>query len=279
MDQYRRVSSEVSRLLTKRYSTSFSTASMLFGKNIKPHIYNIYGLVRIADEIVDTYSGKDALNILDDFEKEVADSLTRGYSTNPVVQAFVDTATTYGIGKELISPFFKSMRTDTSKKTYSKKEYIEYIYGSAEVVGLMCLKVFCSGNKEEYENLEPGASALGSAFQKVNFLRDLASDQKNLGRYYFPVGSYQNFDDVLKQEIVEDIEQDFNIAIGAINHLPSSSRIAVTVAYRYYRALLSKLKATPAKKLKSERIRVSDINKLGILIQTLFYQTISRKAL
>lgn len=279
MDQYRTVSGEVSRLITKRYSTSFSIASMLFGRSIKPHIYNIYGLVRIADEIVDTYSGKDALKLLDDFEKEVEESLARNYSTNPVIQAFIDTSIRFDIQDELIAPFFESMRVDTSKKSYSQKEYKQYIYGSAEVVGLMCLKVFCNGNLEEYNQLMPGAKALGSAFQKVNFLRDMASDQRDLGRYYFPIGDYDSFDEKIKVEIIRDIEQDFQAAKPAIYKLHKNSRVAVTVAYKYYMALLAKLKSAAASNLKNERIRVNNFEKLTILAGTLFGQAFNRKNL
>lgn len=272
MEQYRSVSSEVSRLITKRYSTSFSIATMLFGRKTRPHIYNIYGLVRVADEIVDTYSGKDALGLLDDFEEEVKQALTRRYSTNPVIQAFVDTASTFNIGLDLIDPFFKSMRIDTSKKSYTQKEYEEYIFGSAEVVGLMCLKVFSFGNDDEYKKLQQGAKALGSAFQKVNFLRDMAADQNNLGRYYFPVGDFESFDEEIKKQIIKDIESDFEKAKKVINQLPSNSRIAVTVAYRYYLALLKKLKSIPANQIKVERIRVSDPGKITILVSTLVGQ-------
>lgn len=278
MDQYRSVSGEVSRLITKRYSTSFSIASMLFGGSIRQHIYNIYGLVRIADEIVDTYSGKDALKLLDDFEKEVDQALGRNYSTNPIIQAFIDTASKFNVGNDLVAPFFKSMRIDTSKKSYTEEEYREYIFGSAEVVGLMCLKVFCFGNQAEYKKLMPGAKALGSAFQKVNFLRDMASDQKDLGRYYFPIGNYDGFDEQTKDEIIKDIERDFKSAKDAINKLPSNSRVAVTVAYKYYKALLSKLKAEKATKIKIERVRVNNFEKLSILGITVLGQVFGRRA-
>lgn len=278
MEQYRSVSGEVSRLITKRYSTSFSIASSLFGGSIRPHIYNIYGLVRIADEIVDTYSGSDALQLLDSFEKELQQAMARGYSTNPVIQAFVYTASTFDIGQELISPFFQSMRVDTSKKSYSESEYKEYIYGSAEVIGLMCLKVFCMGDHEEYRKLMPGAKSLGSAFQKVNFLRDMASDKESLGRYYFPIGDYDDFDDGTKDAIIKDIQNDFNTAKSAINQLPSNSRIAVTVAYKYYLSLLRKLKSENAARIKLERVRVNNFEKLSILGLTLVGQAFGRRA-
>ena len=279
MELYRSVSSDVSRLITKRYSTSFSIATMLFGRNIRSHIYNIYGIVRVADEIVDTYNGKDTAELLDDFENEVEQALPRRYSTNPVIQAFVDTASKFNIGEDLIKPFFNSMRLDTKKKRYNQKEYEDYIYGSAEVVGLMCLRVFCFGNEDEYKKLVPGARALGSAFQKVNFLRDLASDKNSLERYYFPVGDFIDFDEKTKQQIIEDIESDFELAKDAISQLPTNSRVAVTVAYRYYLELLKKIKDTPASRLKMDRIRISDPKKISILVVTVLGQPFGRKSL
>lgn len=268
--QYLSVAEHASKYLTNKYSTSFGTASKLFPDEIRQHIYNIYGLVRIADEIVDTYEGKDAMAVLDALELEVYEALKRMYSANIIVQSFVHTANTFGIKKDLIAPFFISMRYDSPQHVYKTKEYSEYIYGSAEVVGLMCLKVFCNGDTAQYKQLEPGARALGSAFQKVNFLRDIKDDYERLGRYYFPVGSFDSFDDATKTEIIRDIQKDFAIAKDAISRLPRSAKLPVTVAYEYYLRLLTKLDAVTAEQIKQERIRVPDLVKLWLLIRVRF---------
>lgn len=268
MDQYRSVSGEVSRLITKRYSTSFSIASMLFGGSIRPHIYNIYGLVRIADEIVDTYSGKDALKLLDDFEKEVDQALGRNYSTNPIIQAFIDTASKFNVGNDLVAPFFKSMRKDTSKKTYSEEEYNEYIYGSAEVVGLMCLRVFCAGDDLQFQDLKASARRLGAAFQKINFLRDIQADYDERGRVYFPGVDFNQFDNAAKQRIEADIQADFSAALDGIRRLPDGARFGVYLAYKYYTQLFAKIKGAPAQCIARERFRVSDKRKVYLLFSS-----------
>lgn len=267
MDLYQKVSEDVSRGITKSYSTSFGMASSLFDQSIRQDIYNIYGFVRIADEVVDTYDGKDCLEVLDLLEKQTYQDLARGYSTNPVIQAFVFTCQKYGIKKDLIAPFMASMRMDTGNVKYTPDLYEEYIYGSAEVVGLMCLKVFCSGNKTEYEELKEGARALGSAFQKVNFLRDLKEDNEKLGRYYFPVGSYDKFDEATKQTIIDDITSDFEMAKVAIDKLPASARKAVNASYVYFSRLLEILQHTPALELKERRVRLSDFQKIQLLLR------------
>lgn len=266
-DQYLFVAEHASKYLTTQYSTSFGTASRLFPDDIRQHIYNIYGLVRIADEIVDTYEGKDALAVLDALEKEVYEALKRNYSANIIVQSFVHTANTFGINKDLIAPFFASMRIDSPDYAYKTQEYAKYIYGSAEVVGLMCLKVFCKGDKAQYKQLEPGARALGSAFQKVNFLRDLKDDYERLGRYYFPVGSYDDFDEATKAQIISDIQKDFSIAKDAIDRLPHAAKLPVTVAYQYYARLLTKLDHATAEQINQERIRIPNYIKLWLLIR------------
>ncbi len=268
MDLYDRTAAAMTRILTRNYSTSFSTASSLFPKSMQPDIYNIYGLVRIADEVVDTYSGTDRAKILDDLERETYDALKRGFSVNPIVQAFVTTAKRHAIGADLIKPFFASMRMDIQPRTYDEQMYETYIYGSAEVVGLMCLRVFCSGNSAEYNNLAVGARRLGAAYQKVNFLRDVAADHKELGRFYFPGKTFDDFDEAFKMNIIKDIEDDFAAALPYIRGLPRTARPAVTASYRYYKALLIRLKRTPAATLKNQRVRVPNHYKAWLLAKS-----------
>lgn len=268
MELYDQVAYENSRNLTLRYSTSFGLSSRLFGKSIQPHIYAIYALVRIADEIVDTYKGKDSLQLLDALESQVYETIKTGYSTDLVVHAFAKAARVYGIDKQLIAPFFASMRMDLSPQTYSSKNYKAYIHGSAEVVGLMCLRVFLHGDQQRYSELAPGAAALGSAYQKVNFLRDLAADYKELGRLYFPGVNYETFDEQTKQHIIEDIRSDFAVALPALRQLPPSSRKATLMSYVYYSELLKKLDRTPASTIKHTRIRVPSARKLSLLLRT-----------
>ncbi|MDL2341780.1 MAG: squalene/phytoene synthase family protein [Patescibacteria group bacterium] len=267
MDQYDAVATQTARLVTNSYSSSFGLATRLFPLSIRADIYNIYGLVRLADEIVDTYLGTDTRQQLDALEAEVYLALKQHYSTNLIVHAFQLTANKYRIGKDLIAPFFYSMRLDTSLQQYTPALYKRYIDGSAEVVGLMCLKVFVD-NETEYKHLEPGARALGSAFQKVNFLRDLAADQTELQRFYFPHTSFKTFDDNAKAVIIADIEADFMAAKQAIPQLPVSARAAVSAAYTYYFRLLWKLKVASAKDLLQKRVRINNATKLGLLGKT-----------
>ena len=263
MNLYDDVAEQAAKQLTNRYSTSFSKAIRVFPAALQSDIYNIYGMVRIADEIVDTYKGKAATKILDEFESSLYVSLQRTYSPNIITHAFCLTAKRYNIDRELIAPFFKSMRIDSSNN-YDSTMYKSYIYGSAEVIGLMCLKVFVDGDDKRYKQLENGARALGSAFQKVNFLRDIADDNLRLGRYYFPVGSYAAFDEKTKKIIVADIKHDFEVAAPAIKDLPAAARPAVKLATVYYSALLKKIENTQPAELKQQRIRVSDLRKLFI---------------
>lgn len=267
----------MSRVLTNNYSTSFGLATRLFGATIRTHIYNVYGLVRLADEIVDTYTGRDAAELLNDLQTETHAAISRGYSTNPVVHAFAGTAKKFGIRASLIDPFFESMRIDLEPKSYKTTDYERYIYGSAQVVGLMCLKVFCQGDAAQYKKLESGAKALGGAFQKVNFLRDIADDYKRLGRYYFPVGSFKDFNEETKLHIVADIDRDFALAHTAILQLPSTARPAVMAAYKYYLRLHNKLRAAPADIIKKQRIRVSNPHKLAVLAGTLVVERLRRR--
>jgi 15-cis-phytoene synthase len=265
MELYNDTSFAASELLTKKYSTSFSMSSRLFSKDIQKYIYAIYGLVRIADEVVDTYRGKDVEKIIVTLEQDTYEAIKRGYSTNPIIHAFAVTAVQFDIGKELIKPFFKSMQMDLSPQLYTSDLYKEYIYGSAEVVGLMCLKVFCGGNVAQYQKLEKGASALGAAYQKVNFLRDIAADYAELGRLYFPNTTFETFDEAAKKRIIKDIEKDFAQAKKAIVSLPDNSRRAVGMSYVYYLELLKKIKKTPAETLKKKRIRVNNVRKVMLM--------------
>jgi len=264
MDLYTETSYKLSRQLTLRYSTSFGYSTKLFDASIRDAIFSIYGLVRIADEVVDTYAKADSGAILDDLETETYRALKTGYSPNPIVHAFVTTARTYAITPPLIKPFFKSMRMDLFPKHYTEALYNQYIYGSAEVIGLMCLKVFCQGNEPAYKELEQGARRLGAAYQKVNFLRDIASDFTDRQRIYFPGVTIESFDEKTKQKIIKDIRSDFKAAKPALNKLPQNARRAVQLSYEYYEALLKKLEKTPAATIKQRRVRVPNARKLSI---------------
>lgn len=267
MDLYTETSYKLAKNLTLSYSTSFGKSSKLFSKEVRPHIYAIYGLSRIADEIVDTYKGKDAARLLKELEAHTFHAVKTGYSPNPLVHAFVTTAKRYHIGRDLIRPFFKSMHMDLKPKEYTQRLYQIYIFGSAEVIGLMCLKVFCD-DKDLYKKLEPQAKALGSAYQKVNFLRDMKADYEERGRVYFPGIHFDKFNDRQKAIIIKDIKKDFVKAKPAIAALPKSARTAVAMSYAFYIALLRKLEKTPAEKIKAGRIRVDARKKAGLFITT-----------
>lgn len=267
MDLYDTVSYEAARNLTLRYSTSFGSATKLYPKELRGHIYAIYGWVRIGDEIVDTYRGADAAQRLDAFEAETMLAIKSGFSTNPIIHAFAHTAKKYHIDAVLIRPFLNSMRMDLSppNRSLTRAEYKTYINGSAEVVGLMCLKVFVQGDEKTYMRLRPGAKSLGSAFQKVNFLRDFAQDVSELGRSYFPNVAGSELTEKQKAAIIIDIRHDFTHALPAVFELPKSAAPAVRVAAAYYTELLKRLEAVPAHTLSKERIRVPDWRKAQIL--------------
>lgn len=275
MTLYEQVSQETAEAVTKAYSTSFSAATRLFPPSMRRHIYNIYGLVRIADEIVDTYKGPGAAEMLDQLETETFEAIQRGYSSNLIVQAFGLTAREFKNDATLISPFFTSMRTDLSKRTFSKQEYKKYIYGSAEVIGLMCLKVFTTDNRQ-YQRLAPGAQALGAAFQKINFLRDFADDAQRLGRCYFPDTSYSSFDNKAKQAIIKDIHSDLTKAKKAIDLLPRDAQPAVKLAYNYYGKLLTKLEAQSVDQIKQTRLSVPNWMKAALYAQIRVKQGLQR---
>lgn len=257
MDTYTYGAGKASRVVTETFSHSFSSAIGLLDQSIRQDIYNIYGLVRVADEIVDSYQGKDAEKLLNDLEQDVYQTLGSGFSANIIVHSFCNTAMRYDISRDLIDPFFESMRTDLTKKSFTVEEYQTYIYGSAEVVGLMCLKVFTHNTPELYDKLKTGASALGAAYQKVNFLRDIKDDLETRGRFYFPNCSYGNFDDNAKREIIDDIKKDLALAENAVKNLPKNARFATQLSCDYYEALLSELEKIPASTLKERRVSVN----------------------
>lgn len=264
MQLYTDVSYELARVLTGRYSTSFSLSSRLFGPEVRPHIYAIYGLVRIADEIVDTYKGADAGAQLERLETETYEAISSGYSVNPIVHAFAAVARQFGISRELIAPFFASMRSDLTEQKFDQHAYDAYIYGSAEVIGLMCLRIFVQGDDRSYDELKKGARSLGAAYQKINFLRDFKTDYEQLGRVYFPEVTFENFDDAAKNAITSDIERDLRQARASLKQLPPSSRRAVTLSIYYYQRLLDRLTRTPAQTIRTTRLRLPNAYKLWL---------------
>lgn len=264
-----KISYESATQITKTYSTSFSIAVKLLKPSIRQPIYNIYGFVRIADEIVDSFEEYAQEELLNRFEEEYRYARRKGISSNPVIHAFQKTVEDYDIDEELVEAFLKSMRADLTKSVYENQEEMqEYIYGSADVVGLMCLKVFVNGDRDQYDQLKEPAMKLGSAFQKVNFLRDLKQDYDNLSRTYFPNIDPNNFSQEDKNRIVAEIKEEFKMAYEGIKQLPKSSRFGVYVAYKYYTQLLKKVDNTPAKVLKEKRIRVSTPSKTYLLFQS-----------
>lgn len=256
-----------SRAVTETFSSSFGSAIRLLDADIRQDIYSIYGLVRIADEIVDTYQGKNAEQLLRSLESEVYNALKQGYSTNVIVHAFIKTATTYAISKELIEPFFASMQMDLTAKSHTDDTYRTYIHGSAEVVGLMCLKVFTKGSDAEYEQLKEGACALGAAYQKVNFLRDIKDDYETRGRFYFPNTTFEAMNEADKRAIVSDIYADLERAQSAINQLPKKARFATQLSHDYYRELLAELERSPVEVVKQSRLSVPRHVKLGFMVR------------
>jgi phytoene synthase len=265
------ISFECSRNVTKTYSTSFSSAVKMLSPRIRQDIYNIYGFVRFADEIVDSFHDYDKEHLFTLFEKDLDQALTNGISLNPVLNSFQHTVNKYGINKELIDDFMRSMRLDLVKKEYSTvSEYNEYIYGSADVVGLMCLKVFTANDNARYNELKEPAMKLGSAFQKINFLRDLKADMEGLERNYFPLLNVMEMDDNSKHAIIAEIEDDLQQGYQGILQLPAEAKFGVYTAYVYYKVLLKKLKNTPPMEIKGKRIRVPDYQKVGLLAKCYF---------
>lgn len=262
------ISVKSSKIITKKYSTSFSLGISLLDSTIQKHIYNIYGFVRLADEIVDTFHGYDQEKLLSEFREDTFKAIERGISLNPTLHAFQMSVNEYKIDLELIDCFLDSMEMDLDKQEHDFKTFKKYILGSAEVVGLMCLKVFCYGDQKMYEELKPNAMSLGSAFQKINFLRDLKQDFNDLGRSYFPEVDLANFDDHSKKMIEKDIEKDFQHAMIGIKKLPKSSRFGVYTAYVYYYKLFHKIVNTAPEKVMQKRIRIPNSQKLYLLLST-----------
>lgn len=263
------VSENCSKIVTESYSTSFTLATKMLDRSIRQDIYNIYGFVRFADEIVDSFHDFNKEELLNLFELDLKKSIKDKISLNPILNSFQKTLNKYEIDYELVNSFLKSMKTDLNKKQYlSNEEFDEYVYGSADVVGLMCLKVFVKGNQKQYNNLKPYAMSLGSAFQKVNFLRDLKADHDGLNRSYFPNLNIDKFDEKSKTIILNEINKDFSHALKGIFLLPSSARFGVYTAYKYYLKLLNKLKNTNPLKIKSTRIRVPNYQKINVLARS-----------
>lgn len=261
---YDDVCTKCSKLTTTSYSTSFSLGIRFLSRDLQNPIYSIYGFVRFADEIVDTFHGYDKKKLLDRFRDDTYKAIDEGISLNPILNSFQNVVREYNIDRECISTFLRSMEMDLYKEEYSKEEYDEYILGSAEVVGLMCLSVFLRGNQDRYQELKPYAMKLGAAFQKINFLRDLHADYKKLGRTYFPGVDLNQFGEIERRAIEEDIEIDFATGYEGIKMLPKDARFGVFVAYVYYFKLFKKIKNKSTEDILSRRIRISNKRKLAL---------------
>jgi 15-cis-phytoene synthase len=264
-----KVSLECSELTTRSYSTSFSLGIYFLNNKLRDSIYSIYGFVRFADEIVDSFSEYNRVDLFHKFKYETYDAIESKISLNPILNSFQHVVNQYDIDIELIDTFLKSMEMDLENKKYSREKYEEYILGSAEVVGLMCLCVFVEGDDKKYQELKPFAMNLGAAFQKVNFLRDLKADYEDLGRTYFPNVNLKQFTAQAKSQIEEEIEEDFKNALVGIKKLPSTSRGGVYLAYVYYYSLFKKIKLLPAEQILRERIRISNGQKFGLMLSSL----------
>lgn len=262
---FHELSQQCSRTTTEKYSTSFSSAIRLLHSDLRAPIYNIYGFVRFADEIVDTFHQYKKDELLQEFRRETFTAVERGISLNPILHSFQITVSQYSIPSQLITDFFSSMEMDLQKTTYNSEGYKQYIYGSAEVVGLMCLYIFCEGDKDIYARLKPYAQSLGAAFQKVNFLRDLKADYEQLNRTYFPGVDFTNFTPSMKAEIEADIARDFGHAYEGIVLLPAKARFGVYVAYKYYLSLFKKIKKTAPAHILEQRISIPAYGKAYIL--------------
>ena len=260
---------KASKLITNHYSTSFSFSTKLLSRNIRPAIYSIYGLVRLADEIVDSFHNYDKKNLLKRLKADYQNAIDEGISLNPILNSFQKVYRKYNFDPELVESFFQSMEMDLESEIYDEKLYKKYIYGSAEVVGLMCLKVFTKGNEKQYQNLKPSAMKLGSAFQKVNFLRDIEYDNSHLGRTYFPNINLNKITNRQKNEIIEDIKKDFDDALIGLKKLDNDSFFGVYIAFRYYKELLNKIKKVNMARLRKERIRISNFRKVSLILNSL----------
>lgn len=263
---YDKIAIDTSKTITRRYSTSFSLGIRFLSKELREPIYNIYGFVRVADEIVDTFHDHPQREMLDEFRVDTYQAIARKISTNPVLQAFQKVVNEFGIERELIETFLDSMEMDLEKVEYNPEKYKQYILGSAEVVGLMCLRVFVNKNNALYDELKPYAMKLGSAFQKINFLRDLKADYNDLGRMYFPDVDLSDFNDAVKKCLEKEIQEDFHQGYLGIKKLPKSSRFGVYVAYVYYSRLLHSISQKPASMLLQERVRIPNHRKYALFL-------------
>ena len=267
MGKFHAVSNKSSEITTKEYSTSFFSAIRLLHHDLQQPIYNIYGFVRFADEIVDTFHDYDKASLLEEFKNDTYAAIHRKISLNPILNSFQKTVNEYNIDHHLVGAFFQSMEMDLNQKTYDTRNFNEYVYGSAEVVGLMCLHVFCEGKKEVCEKLKFSARSLGAAFQKVNFLRDMNADYNSLSRMYFPGCDFNNFTEQDKKQIEADIHNDFKAAYSGILKLPLKSRFGVYVAYKYYLSLFKKIKNLEPARILETRIRIPDYKKIMIIVR------------
>lgn len=267
---YDQVSLRCSKIVTRSYSTSFSMGIRLLSSEIHDPIYAVYGFVRFADEIVDSFHDFDKKELLDRFRVETYQALEERISLNPILNSFQEVVHRYNIERELIDAFLHSMEMDLEDREYDQSSFEEYILGSAEVVGLMCLRVFLNGDEEEYQRLKAPAMKLGSAFQKVNFLRDLKADYEKLGRSYFPDVNLEMFDQMSKQEIEADIDADFKEALEGIKELPRKARFGVYLAYMYYTRLFEKIRNTEPMVIMQERVRIPNTKKYGLMVGTYF---------
>ena len=265
--KFHAVSNKSSEITTKEYSTSFSSAIRLLHHDMQQPIYNIYGFVRFADEIVDTFHDYDKASLLEEFKNDTYAAIRRGISLNPILNSFQQTVNGYNIDHDLVGAFFRSMEMDLNQKTYNTRNFNEYVYGSAEVVGLMCLHVFCEGKKDVCEKLKFSARSLGAAFQKVNFLRDINADYNGLSRMYFPGCDFKNFTEEDKKQIEAGIHKDFKTAYNGILKLPLKSRFGVYVAYKYYLSLFKKIKSLEPARVLETRIRIPDYEKIMIVLR------------
>ncbi len=262
------ISRKSSKMTTITYSTSFSLGIKFFSKRFHDPIYAIYGFVRFADEIVDTFHDYDKRSLLGDFKRDTYQAIEKKISLNPILNNFQWAVNKYHIERELIDTFLRSMEMDLDNDDYNRREYEEYILGSAEVVGLMCLRVFCEGDDEKYLELKPSAMRLGAAFQKINFLRDLSHDYHGLGRSYFPGVDVTTFDEITKSKIEEEIEGDFMAGLEGIRKLPSGARFGVYMAYVYFYTLFRKIKKSHSERLLRERVRVPNSEKYALLVSS-----------
>ncbi|NQV51809.1 MAG: phytoene/squalene synthase family protein [Flavobacteriales bacterium] len=262
------VSLQASKITTRSYSTSFSLGTRFLGPSVRDAVYSIYGFVRFADEIVDSFHGYDKERLLDKFRRDAYEAIEDRISLNPILNSFQHAVHNYGIERELIDTFLESMRMDLDKKNYSRQGYEQYILGSAEVVGLMCLRVFVQGDDEMYNRLQQPAMRLGSAFQKINFLRDMKADFAEMGRTYFPGIDMQNFNDNEKKRIEKEIEEDFAEGYAGIIQLPKNSRFGVYMAYVYFYQLFKKIERTQAIDILKARIRIPNQHKYAIFVES-----------